>query len=122
MLTTIPSPGDGVFTMDVTTDILNGVIDLGTPPPGISLFVVTIEMLGGQPLVGRFVSSTFNIDIVGKLCPWDLDFTGEVGITDFLALLAAWGTDPGGPPDFDSNGVVDIVDFLDLLANWGACP
>ena len=55
-------------------------------------------------------------------CPWDLDSTGTVGITDFLALLAAWGTDPGGPPDFDGDGTVGIVDFLELLAHWGPCP
>ena len=114
--------GDGVFTADVTTDLLNGVIDLGSPPPDFSLFHITIEMQGGQPLAGRFVLSTFNIDILGKPCPWDLDFDGAVGITDFLALLGAWGTDPGGPPDFNSNGVVEITDFLELLANWGVCP
>ena len=42
-------------------------------------------------------------------CPWDLDGSGDVGITDFLELLANWG-DPYG-----------IKDFLDLLANWGPC-
>ncbi len=55
-------------------------------------------------------------------CPWDLDRSGAVGIIDFLALLAAWGGDPGGPPDFDGDGDVDITDFLALLANWGTCP
>ena len=54
-------------------------------------------------------------------CPWDLDGYG-VGITDFLSLLAQWGTDPGGPPDFDGDGNVGITDFLELLANWGPCP
>ncbi len=54
-------------------------------------------------------------------CPWDLDENGLVDTADFLALLAAWGTDPGGPPDFDGNGDVDVTDFLDLLANWGPC-
>jgi hypothetical protein len=55
-------------------------------------------------------------------CPWDLDESGTVDITDFLALLAAWGSDPGGPPDFDNDGSVGITDFLALLANWGNCP
>ena len=50
------------------------------------------------------------------------DFDGNVGIVDFLALLGAWGTDPGGPPDFDGDGDVGIVDFLKLLGNWGPCP
>jgi hypothetical protein len=57
----------------------------------------------------------------GIACPWDLDGDGDVGITDFLELLGAWGTDPGGPPDFDGGGV-GITDFLELLANWGPCP
>ncbi len=55
-------------------------------------------------------------------CPWDLDENGSVDVVDFLGLLAAWGTDPGGPPDFDGSGSVGIVDFLALLANWGPCP
>ncbi|MHC4303646.1 MAG: thrombospondin type 3 repeat-containing protein [Planctomycetota bacterium] len=54
-------------------------------------------------------------------CPEDLDGDGTVGITDFLVLLAQWGTDPGGPPDFDGDGTVGITDFLVLLANWGPC-
>ena len=56
-------------------------------------------------------------------CPWDLDGTGDVGINDFLTLLAAWGPVPTpDPPDFDGDGNVGITDFLDLLAHWGACP
>ena len=55
-------------------------------------------------------------------CPWDLDGSDDIGISDLLALLAAWGTDPGGPPDFDGNGSVGIEDLLELLANWGSCP
>jgi hypothetical protein len=58
----------------------------------------------------------------GNPCPWDLDDSGDIGINDFLDLLAAWGTDPGGPPDFDGDGDVGINDFLELLANWGPCP
>ena len=56
------------------------------------------------------------------MCPWDLNGNGSVGILDLLALLAAWGTDPGGPPDFDGDGTVGILDLLTLLANWGPCP
>ena len=58
----------------------------------------------------------------GNTCPWDLGGDGTVGINDFLELLAAWGTDPGGPPDFDGDQDVGINDFLELLANWGDCP
>ena len=55
-------------------------------------------------------------------CPWDLDGSGDVGVNDFLDLLAVWGTDPGGPPDFDGDGTVGVTDFLALLAHWGPCP
>ena len=55
-------------------------------------------------------------------CPADLDRDGAVGILDLLALLAVWGTNPGGPPDFDNDGTVGILDLLTLLANWGPCP
>ena len=54
-------------------------------------------------------------------CPWDCgDGDGVVGIADFLAVLAQWGT--AGPCDFDGDGDVGIDDFLALLANWGSCP
>ncbi|MHC4770157.1 MAG: choice-of-anchor Q domain-containing protein, partial [Planctomycetota bacterium] len=54
----------------------------------------------------------------------DLDGGDTVGVTDFLALLAAWGPcpqpcAPSCPADFDGNCVVGVTDFLVLLANWG---
>jgi hypothetical protein len=56
-------------------------------------------------------------------CPGDADCDGEVGVLDFLALLAAWGPQPGlHPADFDGDGEVGVLDFLTLLANWGMCP
>lgn len=55
-------------------------------------------------------------------CLWDLDDSGDVGIVDFLAVLAAWGPNPGDPADFDCDSNVGILDFLELLANWGTCP
>ena len=62
-------------------------------------------------------------ELQATACPWDLDADANVGITDFLVLLAAWGPVPTpDPPDFDGDGIVGILDFLELLANWGACP
>jgi hypothetical protein len=60
-----------------------------------------------------------------SLCPSDLDGSFDVGITDFLALLAAWGpcaNCDNCPGDFDGNCEVGITDFLVLLGNWGPCP
>jgi hypothetical protein len=67
-----------------------------------------------------FVDNVFVGEVTA--CPWDLDGSGSVGISDLLDLLAAWGTDPGGPPDFNGDGTVGISDLLELLANWGNCP
>jgi hypothetical protein len=52
------------------------------------------------------------------LCAADLDCDGNVGITDFLVLLATWGSPDG---DIDGDGDTGITDFLLLLANWGPC-
>ena len=57
-----------------------------------------------------------------SLCAWDLDGSDDVGILDLLALLAAWGPNPGHPADFDGDDNVGILDLLTLLANWGPCP
>jgi len=52
--------------------------------------------------------------------PGDLDGDGHVGVTDFLALLSAWGPCPAPcAADLDGNGTVDVVDMLALLAAWG---
>jgi bacillopeptidase F len=67
----------------------------------------------------RFTASDLN---AGSVVEADLDGDGSVGILDLLALLDAWGTDPGGPPDFDGDGTVGINDLLALLADWGPCP
>ncbi|MHC4787350.1 MAG: DUF3466 family protein, partial [Planctomycetota bacterium] len=52
----------------------------------------------------------------------DINGDGEVGIADFLLLLAAWGPCPDPPDpcpaDLDGDGTVSVNDFLILLANW----
>ncbi len=59
------------------------------------------------------------------ICLWDLDGSGDVGVSDFLALLGAWGPCPPKgdcPADFDGSSDVGVSDFLELLGNWGPCP
>ncbi|MCZ6611106.1 MAG: hypothetical protein O6941_00605, partial [Planctomycetota bacterium] len=94
-------------------------------------FGISVAISGATAIVGAsgdddngdLSGSAYLFDAAapGK-CPWDLDGNGSVGILDLLALLVAWGSDPGGPPDFDGDGTVGILDLLTLLANWGACP
>ena len=58
-------------------------------------------------------------------CPGDVDCDGIVGITDFLAVLGAWGRCPPDPEpcpaDIDGDGEVGIQDFLIVLGVWGPC-
>ncbi|MCH8152544.1 MAG: FG-GAP repeat protein, partial [Planctomycetes bacterium] len=74
----------------------------------------------GDPFCNSGSAYLFDAAAPGT-CPWDLDGSGDVNVLDLLALLAAWGSDPGGPPDFDGDGTVGILDLLTLLANWGPC-
>jgi hypothetical protein len=55
-------------------------------------------------------------------CPGDCQPApnGDVGVNDFLALIAQWGGP--GSCDLDGNNVVNVNDFLDLIAQWGPCP
>ena len=57
-------------------------------------------------------------------CPWDCggENDGNVGIVDFLALLAQWGM-VDATCDFGLGAPgVGIEEFLKLLGNWGPCP
>jgi len=54
-------------------------------------------------------------------CPADFDGDENVGTTDLLQLLAAWGN-AGGEEDINGDGVVNTADLLALLASWGPCP
>ncbi len=72
-----------------------------------------------------FVLATAATEVRGQVgaCPWDcgdpLPDT-DVGIVDFLTLLAQWEM-VDTACDFDGGGV-GITDLLKLLANWGPCP
>ncbi len=95
--------------------------------PGIAYGSGPDEFLvawGADPATAETIDNEneiYGVALPGVLCP-DLDGDGMVGVTDFLALLEQWGTDPGGPPDLDGNGDVGINDFLELLTRWGPCP
>ena len=94
-------------------------VDISTFADGRSHLLSLDSTVTGPMRTNFFVDA---VEITVEIeCPADLDGDGNVGILDLLALLAAWGTDPGGPPDFDGDGTVGILDLLTLLANWGPC-
>ena len=97
----------------------------------ITYSVPSDDPLVGEPLSIRLINfndlpgyqvdfDDVQLNFEGDPCPWDLDGNGDVGVSDFLQLLAVWGQ-TGVPADFDGGGV-GVSDFLILLANWGPCP
>ena len=74
---------------------------------------------GVNPLVDM---GAYEFQGTSPSCPWDCGpaADGEVGIVDFLALMATWG-EVGVPCDFDGSGV-GITDVLLMLGWWGPCP
>ncbi|MBT8485452.1 MAG: hypothetical protein HKO59_15890 [Phycisphaerales bacterium] len=54
-------------------------------------------------------------------CPADLDGSGDIGFTDLLQVLAAWGPCAGCPQDLDGSGDVGFTDLLTVLSAWGPC-
>ena len=61
----------------------------------------------------------YELTIAHAACQGDTDCDGDVSISDFLAVLAGWGTPDA---DVDGDGNTGITDFLAVLSNWGTCP
>ncbi len=101
------------------------VIGAGTPNDNILIDLspftnVTRIELTNITDFGGIGWDTFSFSVTAL--PSDLDGDGIVGMVDFLALLAAWGScsDCGTTPaDFDGDCSVGILDLLILLGNWG---
>ncbi len=99
---------------------------LGVAPPSVSRpsFVTLCNVDGDTHLDLAIASFSPELVVLKGVCrcPADLDGDGNVGITDFLLLLEAWGPCPDCGADLDADDEVGIIDFLDLLASWGPCP
>ncbi|MHC4318997.1 MAG: hypothetical protein ACYS1E_06625 [Planctomycetota bacterium] len=107
---TVCLPAPATYTIYVAPGTLAGGIFSGFPCNTVNEYSLSVDCF--EPCGSGGVCD----------CPWDLDDSGDVGVVDFLALLAAWGPNPGHPADFNCDGNVDVLDFLTLLANWGPCP
>jgi hypothetical protein len=56
-------------------------------------------------------------------CPWDCggDNDGNIGIVDFLEVLAQWGSKSGSCDFGEGEPGVGINEFLTILSKWGPC-
>ncbi|MCP3903088.1 MAG: hypothetical protein GY715_05570 [Planctomycetes bacterium] len=65
---------------------------------------------------------TIPISFAGVICPADLDGSGDVGFSDILAIIGAWGPCPTPcSADLNGNGNVDFADVLAVIGAWGPC-
>ena len=73
-----------------------------------------------QAFLGQLGAGRLDVAAATLVGAGDIDADGTIGITDMLALLAAWGECVDKcRPDLDADGFVGITDFLILLSNWG---
>jgi thiol-disulfide isomerase/thioredoxin len=55
-------------------------------------------------------------------CAGDANGDGDVGLTDLLSVLSAWGPCEGCEADFDGDDLVSFSDLLLVIGLWGPCP
>jgi hypothetical protein len=118
-----PVVTDDAVTWSTTTNpirwnmLFNFRFDASEPPAGHPQATLGLFRTGDP---SELTDSTLGPDLS---CIGDVDGSGDVGVTDFLAILAAWGPVlPGDPADVDHNGDVGVTDFLKVLSQWGPCP
>jgi hypothetical protein len=111
--------GDGTFSPQVRYGVGLNPIDLSYADftgDGVGDLAATLSSF--PPLSGNVTVVPGTAGILG-----DLDGDGVVGVSDFLALLAAFGPcpdpcPPACPADLDGDCTVGVTDFLILLANF----
>ncbi len=111
-------PAAGDFTLAAGSPAIDAGDPAFTPEPGRT------DLGGGPRLADGDGDGKAVVDIGADErpgCAADLDGDGAVGITDLLALLAAWGPNPAHPADLDGDGVVGNLDLQLVLAAWGPC-
>ncbi len=118
-----PPQGDAGSAPDnPPNEVLVGQFTVANPGPNVDIFVQMFA--DGIHTNAQGVQEAYQVPVVAfppLFCP-DLDGDSVVAVPDLLELLAAWGTEPGGPPDFDGDGIVGRPDLLMLLPVWGPCP
>ncbi len=105
--------GDDLWALSSTAQLFSDLHRID-PATGEILETISIDVLPAQSLFS-------GLAFPAAACTEDLDADGSVGVGDLLALLAAWGPNPGHAADLDGDGAVSVTDLLQLLGAWGSC-
>ncbi|MCH2136345.1 MAG: hypothetical protein MK101_07155 [Phycisphaerales bacterium] len=122
-LETVGPTGDGTHGgwIEVSHDLAG--VD-GIPSAGDIWLRFSAEDIGDGSVVEAGVDAVLLQQMICEdkvePCLGDVDGSGDVGVNDILAVLAAFGSsDPSG--DADGDGVVNVDDILVVVAGWGPC-
>ena len=72
--------------------------------------------------VGQDLTPGDVLEIIPASCIGDIDGNGIVGLSDLIAVLAAWGPCDACPQDLDDDNMVAFADLIIVLNAWGTCP
>jgi len=128
-----PGPDDACALHDVDQ---SGTVDIATD---FMVFLTVYEGLlpdcdqnGVLDLIDILNDPGLDADDNGILddcqptCLGDSNGDGDVGVSEFLELVASWGACPDLPEpcplDLNADRVVNVQDFLLVLGLWGGCP
>ncbi|MHC5025589.1 MAG: M12 family metallo-peptidase [Planctomycetota bacterium] len=115
----------------VINDGIHGMVEKqGTIGLEAGMHAIRVEFFeagGGAGLIVRWQSDEIAKQVIpsdtwhhGTGCIGDLDSSGDVSVTDLVALITDWGLS-GVPADLDQDGIVDVNDLVALILAWGAC-
>jgi len=62
-----------------------------------------------------------DVTVIQNICSADIDNSGEVNVTDLLAVIASWGACDMCTADINDDGFVNVSDLLIVIASWGPC-
>lgn len=108
-------------------DTFNNYIRTYVDSPAVqegAILATDISGAGGSGEAARLVTigDTINgLTVASPCCPADLNGDFIINVGDLLALLIAWGPNPGHPADLTGDGSVDVLDLLAMLSAWGPC-
>jgi hypothetical protein len=97
----------------VPTDGIHSLVCLANNGQGCTTFEVQVN----SPT--NFAGESGSVIVACD--PADLDLNGAVDVQDLVALLLAWGANPGHPADLDGSGTVGVDDLVALVLAWGPC-